>query len=65
LRFKKTYIAKFLIAIISLKVKGTLRLFTYLGSFSHVAWITLDISKIETGRDSKMVKLDFTPMRDE
>jgi hypothetical protein len=25
----------------------------------------LDISKIETGRDSKMVKLDFTPMRDE
>jgi SRSO17 transposase len=26
---------------------------------------TLDISKIETGRDSKMVKLDFTPMRDE
>jgi hypothetical protein len=26
---------------------------------------SLDISKIETGRDSKMVKLDFTPMRDE
>jgi transposase len=25
----------------------------------------VDISKIETGRDSKMVKLDFTPMRDE
>jgi hypothetical protein len=25
----------------------------------------IDISKIETGRDSKMVKLDFTPMRDE